>query len=68
VNPLPSDLGDIVSRFRHLLVPELNRGQLVRILRDRYLLPFIAFNKVQGRPFRAGELTEHVESILDGSK
>lgn len=67
VHPLPSDLGDILSRFRHVLVPELNSGQLVRILRDRYLLPFIAFNRVQGRPFRAGELADRVEQVLDGS-
>lgn len=66
VNPLPADLGEIVSRFDHLLVPELNDGQLVRILRDRFLLPFVAYNKIQGRPFRAGELVDRVESMLDG--
>ena len=67
INPLPSDLGDILKRFGTVIVPELNNGQLVRILRDRYVLPIRPFNLIQGRPFRAGELVEHVESILDGS-
>ncbi len=66
LNPLPADLGDVLSRFGAVVVPELNNGQLVRILRDRFVLPIRPFNLVQGRPFRAGELVEHVEGILDG--
>jgi len=51
VNPLPADLGEVLSRYSKYLVPELNNGQLVRILRDRFLLPFEAMNKVEGGPF-----------------
>ena len=64
VHPLPPDLGEIVGRFRHLLVPELNDGQLVKLLRDRFLLPFQGINKIQGAPFRASEIEAAVEDVL----
>jgi 2-oxoglutarate/2-oxoacid ferredoxin oxidoreductase subunit alpha len=67
INPLPEDLEEIVSRYQHVVVPELNDGQLVRILRDRYLLPFAAFNKIQGRPFKAAEIVSFVQSIMAGN-
>jgi len=60
LNPLPPDLGEVLSRFDHYLVPELNMGQLIRILRDRFLLPFVGLNKVQGRPFKANEVLEAI--------
>ena len=59
--PFPSDLGEILSRYKRLVVPELNNGQLVKLLRDRYLLPFEALNKIQGQPFRANEIIEAVK-------
>lgn len=64
LNPFPSDLGEIFSRFEHLLVPELNNGQLVRLLRDRFLLPFIPLNKIQGQPFRSSEIVAKIDDIL----
>ncbi len=66
VNPLPLDLKSICDRFTHLVVPELNNGQMVRILRDRFLLPFQSLTKIQGRPFPAGEIVSFVESMIDG--
>ncbi len=65
INPLPSDLGTIVTRYRHLLVPEINDGQLIRVLRDKYLLPFKGLNKIQGLPFKAIEIADAVEEIFD---
>ncbi len=62
--PFPADLQPIFDRFEHLVVPELNNGQLVRLLRDEFLLPFIPVNKIQGQPFRASELTTKIDSIL----
>jgi len=56
LNPLPPDLGEVLSRFDHYLVPELNMGQLIRILRERFLLPFVGLNTVRGRPFKANEI------------
>ncbi|HMB94335.1 MAG TPA: 2-oxoacid:acceptor oxidoreductase subunit alpha [Rhodothermales bacterium] len=64
LNPFPSDLGEIFSRFDHLLVPELNNGQLVRLLRDLFLLPFIPLNKIQGQPFRSSEIVAKIDEIL----
>jgi len=62
--PLPGDLGDVLDRFDHVLVPELNNGQLVRVLRDQYRRAFTPLNKIQGRPFRAEEVLEEVEVLL----
>ena len=64
VRPLPTDLGDVLSRFGKVLVPELNNGQLIRILRDRYLLPMEGYNKIQGMPFGPAELLERFEHTL----
>ncbi len=64
LNPLTSEIAEIAGRFKQLLVPELNNGQLVRILRDRFLLPFVPFNKIQGRPFRASEIVGAIEEMI----
>lgn len=64
LNPFPGDLEEIFGRYEHLLVPELNNGQLVRILRDRYLKPFIAFNKIKGMPFKAAEIDAKVDELV----
>ena len=64
LNPLPPDLGTIISRYDHHLVPEMNMGQLVRILRDRFLLPFVPLCKVQGRPFKASEIDTAISDLL----
>ena len=66
LNPLPPDLGEIFSRFDHLLVPELNNGQLVRVLRDRFLLPFVSLSKIQGTPFRASEIEAEIAGLTKG--
>jgi len=62
LNPLPADLAPIFRRFERLVVPELNSGQLVRILRDRYLLPFVPLNKVKGLPFKTAEIEAFVNA------
>jgi len=64
LNPLTVDLAQIATRFKHLLVPELNSGHLVRILRDRTLLPFVPLNTVQGRPFKASEIIDKIEEMI----
>jgi len=63
LNPLPSDLPEIFDRYQHLVVPELNNGQLVRVLRDAYLRPFVPLNKIQGQPFQAREIEEFVADL-----
>ncbi|MFW5973396.1 MAG: 2-oxoacid:acceptor oxidoreductase subunit alpha, partial [Bacteroidota bacterium] len=65
LNPLPADLPDIFSRFDGWLVPELNNGQLIRILRDKYLLDFKPLNKIKGLPFKASEIEREIERLLN---
>lgn len=60
LNPLPADLGDILARYKTILVPELNLGQLSRLLRERYLRDVVALNKVQGKPFKVSEIYERI--------
>jgi 2-oxoglutarate ferredoxin oxidoreductase subunit alpha len=65
LNPFPRNLGDILSRFERILVPELNMGQLAIFLRGRFgLQNVIPLSKVQGRPFTISEITEKIESLL----
>ena len=66
LNPMPRNLGDILKRFPKILVPELNLGQLLLLLRARYLVDARGASKVQGRPFRVAELLEHIEQMLKG--
>jgi 2-oxoglutarate ferredoxin oxidoreductase subunit alpha len=65
LNPLPRDLGDVLHRFERVLVPELNVGQLVRLLRAEYLVPAEGLSKVQGQPFRVSEIRAAIERILE---
>jgi 2-oxoglutarate ferredoxin oxidoreductase subunit alpha len=64
LNPLPADLGDILRRYRRVLVPEMNLGQLVRLLRAEYLVDAVGFNKIQGRPFKVAEITSRCLKLL----
>lgn len=66
LNPLPKNVGEILYKFKHILVPELNLGQLIKVLRAKYLVPAIGLNKVQGLPFKAIEIEKKIEEILKG--
>ncbi|MEZ4323534.1 MAG: 2-oxoacid:acceptor oxidoreductase subunit alpha [Myxococcota bacterium] len=60
LNPLPADLGDILKRYDRVLVPELNLGQLVKVLRDAYLVDARSFCKIQGQPFLTREIADAI--------
>lgn len=64
LNPLPSDLGDILGRFKQVLVPEMNLGQLVKVLRAEYLVDAIGLNKIQGLPFKVSEIVNRITRML----
>jgi len=64
LNPLPSNLGDVLGRYRRVLVPELNMGQLLWLLRARYLVDAVGYPKVQGKPFKQSEIAAKIEEIL----
>ena len=64
VYPLPLDLEDILKRFKHVIVPELNRGQLIKILRATYLVDAKPLSKVQGKPLTVREVEDEIEKYL----
>jgi len=64
LNPLPLNLGDILKRYKRVLVPELNMGQLLWVLRAKYLVDAVGLNKIQGRPFKQTELEQKIEEML----
>src|SRR5579863_10189828 len=64
LNPLPANLGDVIKRYKQVLVPELNMGQLLWLLRAKYLVDAIGLNKIQGRPFKQAELEQKIEEVL----
>src|SRR6058998_903720 len=60
LNPFPSNLGDLLKRFDRVLVPEMNSGQLVQLLRASYLVPAERLNKVEGKPFKVAEIVQAI--------
>jgi 2-oxoglutarate ferredoxin oxidoreductase subunit alpha len=64
LNPFPSNLDDVLSRFAKVLVPEMNLGQLALLLRARTLKDVISYTKVQGQPFGRQEITAKIREIL----
>ena len=64
LNPLPANVGDILKRYKNVLVPELNMGQLLWLLRAKYLVNAKGLNKIQGRPFKQSELDQKIEEVL----
>jgi 2-oxoglutarate ferredoxin oxidoreductase subunit alpha len=66
LNPLPKELGDIMKRFKRVLIPELNLGQLRTIVRANYLVDAVGLNKVQGKPFSVAEVVNKIEAMLRG--
>jgi 2-oxoglutarate/2-oxoacid ferredoxin oxidoreductase subunit alpha len=64
LNPFPKNLGDILSRFDRIVVPELNLGQLQFLLQAKYLKPVIGIHKVQGKPFKSVELEGRLTTLL----
>ncbi|WP_332675465.1 2-oxoacid:acceptor oxidoreductase subunit alpha [Aromatoleum sp.] len=60
LNPLPPDLGDILTRYKTVLVPELNMGQLTKLLREQFLRDVVPLNKVQGKPFKVAEVLDRI--------
>ncbi len=64
LNPLPRNLGDVMQRYRKVVVPEMNMGQLLWVLRAKYLVPAEGLNKIQGKPFKQSEIEAKIEEVL----
>ena len=66
LHPLPANLGEVLHRYTQVLVPEVNLGQLSRILRAEYLVDAQTMSKMQGVPFRVGEIEAAITALLGG--
>jgi 2-oxoglutarate ferredoxin oxidoreductase subunit alpha len=64
LNPFPKNLGEVLSGFKTVIIPEMNLGQLCTMIRAKYMVPAIAFSKVKGRPFQIREIVRKVEEYL----
>ena len=68
INPFPSNLGEMLASYDRVLIPEINTGQLSRLIRAEYLVPTIGYNRVQGLPIKAREIEAKIHEILDGEE
>jgi 2-oxoglutarate ferredoxin oxidoreductase subunit alpha len=64
LNPLPRNLGQVLGRYRRVVVPEMNMGQLLWLLRAKYLVDAQGLNKIQGKPFAQREIEARIEEVL----
>jgi 2-oxoglutarate ferredoxin oxidoreductase subunit alpha len=65
LNPFPKDLGEVLKRYDAVLVPEMNLGQLSMLLRAKYLVDVVGYNRVRGLPLRAAELAEAITDLVE---
>lgn len=64
LRPFPKNLGDIIKKFDKVLIPEINNGQLIKIIRDQYLVDAIGYNKIMGIPITSTEMIEEIRELL----
>jgi 2-oxoglutarate ferredoxin oxidoreductase subunit alpha len=64
LNPFPANLGEVLRHYDKVLLPEINLGQLALLLRGRYLVDVISYNRVRGLPFQAAELAGVIEEVI----
>ncbi|MCX6290410.1 MAG: 2-oxoacid:acceptor oxidoreductase subunit alpha [Bacteroidetes bacterium] len=64
IKPFPKNLGELLYSFEHILIPEMNCGQLIKLIRDKYLIPAEGLNKIQGMPFAAEEIYSKIAEKL----
>jgi 2-oxoglutarate ferredoxin oxidoreductase subunit alpha len=65
MNPFPRNLGEILSAYDRVLIPELNKGQLRLLIRGNFLVDAVGLNKVQGKPFTVAEILTKINELLD---
>jgi 2-oxoglutarate ferredoxin oxidoreductase subunit alpha len=65
INPFPSDLGEILGRYDKVVIPEMNLGQLAQLIRAKYLVDAISVTQVRGLPFKADELAEMFQGVIE---
>jgi 2-oxoglutarate ferredoxin oxidoreductase subunit alpha len=65
LNPFPRNLGDVLTAYRRVLIPEINMGQLRLLIRGRYLVDAVGLNRVRGKPFPVPEIEQAARLLLD---
>jgi 2-oxoglutarate/2-oxoacid ferredoxin oxidoreductase subunit alpha len=65
LNPLPANVGEVLRSYDKVLLPEINLGQLALLLRARFLVDIISYNRVRGLPFKAEELAGVIQDVID---
>jgi 2-oxoglutarate ferredoxin oxidoreductase subunit alpha len=63
INPMPRNTGDVLHRYEKVLIPEMNMGQLLQLVRSQFLVDAIGYNRIRGFPLRAAELQDAIESL-----
>jgi 2-oxoglutarate ferredoxin oxidoreductase subunit alpha len=64
LNPFPKNTGDVLAAYRRVLIPELNLGQLLLLIRARYLIDAVGYDRVRGKPFRIAEIVAEAQRLL----
>jgi 2-oxoglutarate ferredoxin oxidoreductase subunit alpha len=67
INPFPKNLGEILYKFKNVLIPEINNGQLIKLIRAKYLVPAIGYNVIKGLPLRSEDIEQKIYSIIGGN-
>jgi 2-oxoglutarate ferredoxin oxidoreductase subunit alpha len=63
VNPFPENTGEVLKRYKKIIIPEMNLGQLNMLIRAKYLVDSVGYNKVRGLPFKANELVQVIKDV-----
>ena len=66
LNPFPANTGDVVQGYSKVLIPEMNLGQLAMLIRAKYLVDTVSYDKVAGMPFKAAELADVIAATIEG--
>ncbi|MCX8472711.1 MAG: hypothetical protein ORN85_03585 [Sediminibacterium sp.] len=64
LRPFPKNLGDLLKRFNHIIIPEINNGQLIKIIREQFLVDAKGYNKIMGTPISKEELIGHLRTFF----
>ena len=65
MNPFPKNLGELLHSYEKVLVPEMNTGQLILLVRAKYLVPAVGLNKIQGQPFTTEEVKAKIVELYN---
>ena len=68
LNPFPENLGNVLLKYKKVLIPELNMGQLSMLIRSKFLIDAIGLNKVQGKPFTCSEIYNKIQELIKDLK